>query len=136
MSQAGDPASSPEQVGVRLKEPELLDALGDAEDEYGSRSEALRAAIRTAYVDGDDADGDVDGGLSQKAERGLLALKENTGPRSMIELGVAKSIVANECNIKAEHCRFQVFEPLRRAEKIAVMQGIQSTSIEVLDDGE
>jgi len=123
------------KVTTRLKDPELATALEDAAEEVGSKSKIVRSALEEKLLSESTNDGGA-ADLSQKAERGLLALKENTGPQGMIELGAAKSIVANECNIKADHCRFQVFEPLRRAGKIAVLQGIQSTSIEVLDDGE
>ena len=122
---------------VRFRDESLVEALEEAEGEHGSRSEAIRHAVATAYGGSDDVEGDEDSGLPVKAKEGHRKLVEWTGRGGRIELDTAESILANHLNIQKEAVRKVVIQPLKRENVIALHQGIHHVSIVVGDlDGE
>ena len=122
---------------VRFSDEKLVAALEAAEDEHGSRSEAIRKAVATAYADGDDVEASDDSGLPVKAKEGHRKLVEWTGLGGRLELQTAESILANHLNIRKEAVRKVVIQPLKSANVIALHQGIHHVSIVVGDlDGD
>lgn len=116
-------------VSTRVRDPELVDALEEASDETGSRSEAIRMALREAYLgESGDEDGE-DSGLPVKALEGYRKLVEWTGIGGRIELDTAESILANHLNIQKEAVRKAVIYPLREEGAIGIQQGIHNVSI-------
>jgi len=121
---------------VRFRDEELVEALEEAEGEHGSRSEAIRHAVATAYGGDDGVETSAESGLPVKAKEGHGKLVEWTGRGGRIELQTAESILANHLNIQKEAVRKVVIQPLKREEVIALHQGIHHVSIVVgsLDD--
>lgn len=122
---------------VRFSDEELVEALEAAEEEHGSRSEAIRRAVATAYGGGDDIETSDDSGLPVKAKEGHRKLVEWTGIGGRLELQTVESILANHLNIQKEAVRKVVIQPLKSEDVIALHQGIHHVSIVVGDlDGD
>jgi len=123
---------------VRIDDPKLGAALEEAEEEHGSKSEAVRSALRDSLLGaGGDNVSDSNGQkVPQKAVEGHRKLVEYTGVGGRLELATAESILANHLNIKKEAVRKVVIQPLKRENVIALHQGIHHVSIVVgtLDD--
>jgi len=123
---------------VRIDDPELGAALAEAEEEHGSKSEAVRSALRDSLI-GSSGPGVSDSNgwkVPQKAVEGHRKLVEYTGVGGRLELDTAESVLANHLNIKKEAVRKVVIHPLKRKNVIALHQGIHHVSIVVgtLDD--
>lgn len=127
------------RVTARVSDDDLLDALDDAAEEHGSKSEAMRHAIRTAFIDGEGAAGrDSDevmaaalAGLPPTARSGYRKLREATGDDQMVEVGAAKSMVASQTNVPSDSVRSMVFSPLQQAGLIGVTPHIKAAFITV-----
>ncbi|WP_058365737.1 ribbon-helix-helix domain-containing protein [Haloparvum sedimenti] len=125
-----------ERVSARMNDPTLTDALDEAAEEFGSRSEALRFAVRVALVDGEDAADDAAGALADlpmKARDGYEELVDYAGVGGRIELGAAESILAQKLNISTESVRHVALRPMRNADVIALHQGINQVTVVVRD---
>jgi len=132
MSQTGD-----EHVATRLRDPELVEDLEAAAEEHGSKSEAMRNAIRVAYGGGsDDGDEALTGlsgtDLSPAAKKGYRVLRESAGVDEMVEVDAAKSLIAKQTQIPADSVRSMVFAPLKRADLIGVQPHIRASFVVVL----
>ena len=114
-------------VTARVSDPELVAALQAASDETGSKSEAIRLALREAYL-GDAGD---DTGMPVKAREAHGKLVELAGVGGRLELDTAESLLANHLNIAKEAVRRTVIHELKKANAIAVHQGIHSVSVVV-----
>ena len=130
--------TEPEHVGTRLRDPELVEALEGATEEHGSKSEAMRNAIRVAYGEAED-DGDDEAitglsgtDLSPAAKKGYRVLRESAGVDEMVEVEAAKSLIANQTQIPADSVRSMVFAPLKRADLIGVQPHIRASFVVVL----
>ena len=125
----------PDSVNFRLKDDELAAALADAEDEAGSRSEAVRIALRETYVDGDeDAGENVPEALTDvplKARSGYRELVETVGEGGHLEVDAAESILANQLNISTDSIRHVVTKPLVNSGALRLRQGIHEVAIVV-----
>ncbi|WP_143420561.1 hypothetical protein [Halorubrum sp. Ib24] len=96
---------------------ELLDALDDAADEHGSRSEAIRAALRESYADRDSNEASVAAYLPDDPVvcRGYEVLCDEASPfQSRIDVDTAMSRVANRLNIPKGSVKRRVILPLER----------------------
>jgi hypothetical protein len=118
-------------VTARVSDPELVAALQAASDETGSKSEAIRLALREAYLGDVDDDGVDDTGLPVKAREAHGKLVELTGVGGRLELDTAEALLANYLNIAKEAVRRTVIHELKKANAIAVHQGIHSVSVVV-----
>jgi len=126
-------------VAARVRDDDLLDALDEAVAEHGSKSEAMRHAIRTTFIDGDEAaDRDSDevmaaalAGLPPTAQSGYKTLREATGDDQMVEVDAAKAMVASETNVPSESVRSMVLSPLKKAGLIAVTPHIRAVFVTV-----
>jgi len=133
--------SSSERITARVSDPDLRTALDDAADEHGSRSEAVRHAIRSTYgADVDESGGESDDvtipdDLSATARAAYWHLREHVGTERLVELSSAKSLLANETNTPAEAVRSTIFEPLRRAGLIGVSPRVSTAFIVVHGGG-
>ena len=117
-------------VTARVSDPELVAALQAASDETGSKSEAIRLALREAYL-GDVDDGGDDTGMPVKAREAHGKLVELAGVGGRLELDTAEALLANYLNIAKEAVRRTVIHELKKANAIAVHQGIHSVSVVV-----
>jgi len=119
-----------DHITLRVDDPELAEAIEAAEAEHGSRSEALREAVRRAYLE-DTATTDSDDGatLPKAAREGYAALREhaNTGERMAID--TAESIIAQRVQLRKETVRSSVIRKLHGAGWLAVEQGIHRVSV-------
>lgn len=118
---------------VRIDDPDLGAALAEAEEEHGSKSEAVRSALRdlllgTEGVAIDDINGRK---VPQKAVEGHRKLVEYAGVGGRLELDTAESILANHLNIQKEAVRRVVIKPLRGAGVVGISQGISHVSVVV-----
>ncbi|QKY16421.1 hypothetical protein [Halorubrum sp. CBA1229] len=127
------------RVAARVRDDDLLDALDDAVEEHGSKSEAMRHALRTAFI-GDESDSDRDSdevmsaalaGLPPTAQSGYKTLREATGDDQMVEVGAAKAMVASETNVPSDSVRSMVLSPLKKAGLIAVTPHIRAVFVTV-----
>jgi len=119
-------------VTARVSDPELVAALQAASDETGSKSEAIRLALREAYLGDDESDDGVnDTGLPVKAREAHGKLVELAGVGGRLELDTAEALLANHLNIAKEAVRRTVIHELKKANAIAVHQGIHSVSVVV-----
>ncbi|MFA9517982.1 hypothetical protein ACERIT_12320 [Halopenitus sp. H-Gu1] len=123
-----------------IEDPEILEALEEAEEEHGSMAAALRHAVATTYATDatDDTDArDTKHDLPVKAVEGYRKLVEWTGVGGRIELETAESILANHLNVQKAAVRKIVIQPLKREDVVVLHQGIHHVSIVVgrLDDG-
>ncbi len=118
-------------VTARVSDPELVAALQAASDETGSKSEAIRLALREAYLGDVDDDGVNDTGLPVKAREAHGKLVELAGVGGRLELDTAEALLANHLNIAKEAVRRTVIHELKKANAIAVHQGIHSVSVVV-----
>ena len=127
------------RLTARVTDDELLDAVDDAAEEHGSKSEAMRHAIRTTFIDDEsDADRDSDevmsaalAGLPPTAQSGYKTLREATGDDQMVEVGAAKAMVASETNVPSDSVRSMVLSPLKKAGLIAVTPHIRAVFVTV-----
>jgi len=117
-------------VTARVSDPELVAALQAASDETGSKSEAIRLALREAYL-GDVDDAGDDTGMPVKAREAHGKLVELAGVGGRLELDTAEALLANYLNIAKEAVRRTVIHELKKANAIAVHQGIHSVSVVV-----
>ena len=118
-------------VTARVSDPELVAALQAASDETGSKSEAIRLALREAYLGDVDDDGVENTGLPVKAREAHGKLVELAGVGGRLELDTAEALLANYLNIAKEAVRRTVIHELKKANAIAVHQGIHSVSVVV-----
>ena len=118
-------------VTARVSDPELVAALQAASDETGSKSEAIRLALREAYLGDVDDDGAENTGLPVKAREAHGKLVELAGVGGRLELDTAEALLANHLNIAKEAVRRTVIHELKKANAIAVHQGIHSVSVVV-----
>ena len=118
-------------VTARVSDPELVAALQAASDETGSKSEAIRLALREAYLGDVDDDGVENTGLPVKAREAHGKLVELAGVGGRLELDTAEALLANHLNIAKEAVRRTVIHELKKANAIAVHQGIHSVSVVV-----
>jgi hypothetical protein len=118
---------------VRIDDPELGEALAAAEEEHGSKSEAVRSALRDSLLGTEGvAISDINGRkVPQKAVEGHRKLVEYTGVGGYLELDTAESILANHLNIQKEAVRRVVIKPLNGAGVVGISQGISQVSIVV-----
>lgn len=111
---AGSPGK---RVSARVSDDELLDALDEAADEHGSRSEAIRAALRETYADRDGNEANVARHLPDDpiVRRGYDVLCDEASPfQSRIDVDTAMSRVANRLNIPKGSVKRRVIRPLER----------------------
>ena len=131
----GSMSSEGSHVGARVSDADLIDSLDMAADEMGSRSEAVRHAIRETYGSDGDGDGDgVDGDLGElpdEARAGYRALRDHFGTDRMIEVGAAKSVIAERERIPKTSIRSVVFEPLRRSGHLTVTTKVTAAFVTV-----
>ena len=121
-----------ETVTLRLKDPELQQAVADAEEEYGNRSEAIRAALRATYTgEGDAPTTTADGGPTTKAIEAHEWMVDYAGVGSRIGIDTARSLIAQKFQIKAKTIDNLIFTPLKQNDWIAVSQGLHSVAIVV-----
>ncbi|EMA64653.1 hypothetical protein [Halorubrum lipolyticum] len=101
---------------AEISDAELLAALEEAEEEYGSMAEALRNAVKTAYAgDDDDVDGERlndENDLPVKAREGYHKLVEWAEVGGRLELDTATSILANHLNIPKKGVEGRIIKPL------------------------
>lgn len=115
-------------ASVRFRDEETITELESAADEHGSRSEAIRQAVRAHYSDTADSN---DGDLPAKAREGHETLIDWTGIGGRIELDTAESILANQLNIQKDAVRRMVLYKLREVGGIQLHQGIRHVSVVV-----
>jgi hypothetical protein len=115
-------------ASVRFRDEETITELESAADEHGSRSEAIRQAVRAHYSETADSN---EGDLPAKAREGHETLVEWTGIGGRIELDTAESILANQLNIQKEAVRRVVLHKLRETNAIRLHQGIHHVSVVV-----
>ncbi|WP_435093362.1 hypothetical protein [Halorubrum sp. N11] len=118
---------------VRIDDPELGAALAEAEEEHGSKSEAMRSALRDSLLGTEGVSiSDINGRkVPQKAVEGHRKLVEYTGVGGYLELDTAESILANHLNIQKDAVRRVVIKPLNGAGVVGISQGISQVSIVV-----
>ena len=100
---------------VRFRDEELVEALEQAEGEHGSRSEAIRNAVATAYAgvgEGDGSRTNEGNELPVKAREGYHKLVEWAEVGGRLELDTATSILANHLNIPKEGVEGRIIKPL------------------------
>jgi|GEM_PF-981874 len=130
---SADEAEGTGRYTVRIDDPELGEALAEAEEEHGSKSAAMRSALRDSLLGSEGFEVGVVGGrkVPQKAVEGHRKLVEYTGVGGRIDLDTAESILANHLNIQKESVRSVVIKPLRGANVLGLSQGITQVTIVV-----
>jgi hypothetical protein len=119
-----------DQVTFRIDDEVLAEALDEAEDEHGSRSEALREAIRHTYLDNPEMLGDLDSSPLPKAAReGYAALREHADVGVRLGIDAAESIIAQRVQLRKETVRSTVIHKLHAAGWIAVEQGVRQVAV-------
>jgi hypothetical protein len=118
-------------VTARVRDPNLVEALEEASDEAGSRSEAIRVALRDSYLDGRGDDGGSDDSIPAKARDAHRQLVDWTGIGGRLELDTAESVLANHLNIQKDAVRRMVIYPLKQANAVEIHQGIHTVSLVV-----
>jgi hypothetical protein len=118
-------------ASVRFRDAELVEALETAEEEHGSRSEAIRKAVATAYSSGDDAESSNDTGLPVKARDAHQKLVDWAGIGGRLELNTAESVLANHLNIQKEAVRKVAIQPLKANNAVALHQGLHEVTLVV-----
>jgi len=127
-----DGGTETETVTLRLKDPELQQAVDEAEDEYGNRSEAIRAALRVAYTsEGDAATVTSDGGPTPKAIEAHEWMVDYAGIGGRIGVETARSLIAQKFQIKSKTITNLIFRPLQRNDWISVDTGLHKVAIVV-----
>lgn len=110
--------SAGERVTARVSDAGLLAALEDAADDHGSKSEAIRAALREAYGDRDGVDDEaIDAVLPDDAmvKRGYRILVDEASPfTSRIDVDAAESRIAERTKLPSDVVRRRVINPLAR----------------------
>lgn len=116
------------RITARIEDKEIQRALERGAGAEGSRSAAVREAIKQAYADA--ADDDQIGETQREA---LQALRVAAGPSGWIEVEAARSTVANRLNVPKSAVRDVVFEPLRRSDKITVARGMATVRLQITE---
>lgn len=130
---SADDADGTGRYTVRIDDPELGEAVAEAEEEHGSKSDAVRSALRDSLLGSEGFDVGVVAGrkVPQKAVEGHRKLVEYTGVGGRIDLDTAESILANHLNIQKESVRSVVIKPLRGANVLGLSQGITQVTLVV-----
>ena len=120
-----------DHITLRVDDPELADAIEKAEAEHGSRSEALREAVRRAYLEDTTTDSNDDDGatLPKAAREGYEALREHANAGERMAIDTAESIIAQRVQLRKETVRSSVIRKLHGAGWLAVEQGIHQVSV-------
>ena len=116
------------RLNTRVTGEKLERELASAIETHGSKSEAVRYALRQTYLSKEDR---VDVDLPPKALAGYEALVAHADTNMLVELETAKSVVANEINLKKESVKTTVFTPLKAKGLLAVSQRVSSSFIEL-----
>ena len=116
---------------VRFRDADLVEALEAAEEEHGSRSEAIRMAVATAYGSDDSAESSDESGLPVKARDAHRKLVEWAGIGGRLELNTAESVLANHLNIQKEAVRKVALQPLKANDAVALHQGLHEVTLVV-----
>ncbi|MDB9301238.1 hypothetical protein PN417_09855 [Halorubrum ezzemoulense] len=125
------------RVNVRIDDPDIVEALEDAADDYGSKSLAVRIALRQAYI-GDDLEEEPGDGetkraheLSAKQLEAHRELRDWAGIGGWIELETAESVLANKLNIPARAVRKTLISPLKSEGAVKVSQSTSAVHVVV-----
>ncbi|TKX45831.1 hypothetical protein [Halorubrum sp. ARQ200] len=124
------------RVNVRIDDPDIVEALEDAADDYGSKSLAVRIALRKAYI-GDDLEDAAEEGaagvheLSAKQLEAHRELRDWAGIGGWIELETAESVLANKLNIPARAVRKTLISPLKSEGAVKVSQSTSAVHVVV-----
>jgi hypothetical protein len=113
-------------VSAQIDDPELLEALEEAEGE-ASLSSLVRRGLRAELLNERREASDVD--VAPVARRGLRAMREHVGEGQWITVSTAESVVANYCNIPKDTVKPTVFRPLRSEGIIALNQSVHDVFI-------
>lgn len=119
---------------ARLDDPVLAEAFEAAADEYGSKSIAVRIALKKTYVAGEDMESAVDEAepahdLTHRQVEAWNELREWAGVGEWIELEAAESLLANKLNIPAESVRKTLITPLKKEGALGVSQRNRSVDL-------
>ncbi|OYR59839.1 hypothetical protein DJ83_11135 [Halorubrum ezzemoulense] len=119
---------------ARLDDPVLAEAFEEAADEYGSKSIAVRVALKKTYVAGEDMESAVDEAepahdLTHRQVEAWGELREWAGVGEWIELEAAESLLANKLNIPAESVRKTLIKPLKKEGAVGVSQRNRSVDL-------
>ena len=122
-------------VTVRITDPELMADLNGAAEELGSRSEAIRMAVRETHGDANEGESGIAAGplagVPVKARSGYSELVDYVGEDGHLELDAAESILANRLNISTESVRRVVTRPLVDAGVFGINQGVHEVTLVV-----
>ena len=119
-----------DHITLRVDDPELAEAIEAAEAKHGSRSEALREAVRRAYLEDTTTTDSDDGATLPKAAReGYAALREHANAGERMAIDTAESIIAQRVQLRKETVRSSVIRKLHGAGWLAVEQGIHRVSV-------
>jgi Arc/MetJ-type ribon-helix-helix transcriptional regulator len=113
------------RVSVRLS-PERYETVEELAGEFGSKSAVLRRGV--VELADDDPDDDTD---DDAAERGYQLLVNMVGVGGIVSLEAARAHLADELNQPKDTIRTTVFEPLRRSDRIELVQTINDVTIVV-----
>lgn len=118
-----------ERYTVRVSDPDTSEALEQAAEQLGSKSAAIRKAIRREYAEPDAPD---DAAATPDAGYEVLVTHAPSG--KWIEVTRARSLVADALNMPSDSVRPEVFEPLRREGRIGVVSRLDAAYIQLKED--
>lgn len=110
----------------RINDDDLIDAIKQAADQHGSKSEAVRHALRETYLNGSNDNPERQNShLPDELQDAHERLWEETGEYPILRISRSISILAQYLGVDADTVKRDYLKQLERANMISLIEGMK-----------